>query len=197
MFEHVPQPYCIPLFVLVSCICCFCLAPHTCKALLSFVLFSPALLSLTLLVVPAWPRVVVMTLIFTDGPEISFFFYLHSRFVLVFTLERTLPPPHIDRLRAVRPWDAANCVSKISRPPDIGNVLFYIPYTQYRAHALSLSLSPAASHAAGTVTEASPLYPLVSPFWIQKLVFILQPLMHWFLPRYTRFCRAFGSLPTL
>ena len=47
--------------------------PHTCIALLSFVLFSLTLLSLTLLVVPPCPKVVGMTLIFTDKPEISFF----------------------------------------------------------------------------------------------------------------------------
>ena len=34
---------------LVSCLCCFCLAPHTCKALLSFVLLSLPFLSLTCL----------------------------------------------------------------------------------------------------------------------------------------------------
>ena len=43
----------------------FCLASrHSCKALLSFVLFSLTLLSLTLLVVPPCPKVVVMTLTF-------------------------------------------------------------------------------------------------------------------------------------
>ena len=53
---------------------------HSCKALLSFVLFSLTLLSLTLLVVPLCPKVVVMTLTFSDNPKILFY-YLQSVFV--------------------------------------------------------------------------------------------------------------------
>ena len=66
--------YPLPFFsVLPSWNCYICIAPHTCKALLSFVLFSLTLSLLTLLVVPRCPKVVMMTLAFTDKPEISFF----------------------------------------------------------------------------------------------------------------------------
>ena len=57
-------------------------SPHSCKALLSFMLFSLTLLSLTLLVVPPCPKVVVITLTFTDTRNF-FLYYLQFVFVLL------------------------------------------------------------------------------------------------------------------
>ena len=56
--------------------------PHSCKALLSFVLFSLTLLSLTLLVVPPCPKVVGITLTFTNTRNF-FLYYLQFVFVLL------------------------------------------------------------------------------------------------------------------
>ena len=53
-------------------------SPHSCKALLSFVLFTLTLTSLTLLVIPPCPKVVVTTLAFTDNPKFSFFCNIYS-----------------------------------------------------------------------------------------------------------------------
>ena len=78
MFVHVPHPYCITFLFLMYCFLGFAILPnshHSCKALLLFVLFSLTLLSLTLLVVPPCPKVVVMTLTFTDKLEISFLLF--------------------------------------------------------------------------------------------------------------------------
>ena len=105
MFEHVLQPYCISFLffsVLLSWNCYVCLAPHTCKTLLSFVLFSLSLLSLTLLVVPPFPKVEMMTLTFTDKPEISFFFYLHFVFALLLLHNE---PAHLPILLVFVPCD--------------------------------------------------------------------------------------------
>ena len=46
-------------------------------------LFWLTLLLLTLLVVPPCPKVLMKILTFTDKPEISFSYYLHSVFVLL------------------------------------------------------------------------------------------------------------------
>ena len=82
MFVHVPQLYCIPflffLCVLLSWNC-------YCKALLSFVLFTLTLLSLTLLVIPPFPKVVVTKLAFTDNPKFLFFVIFTVRVCAVIT----------------------------------------------------------------------------------------------------------------
>ena len=100
-------------------------SPHSCKALLSFVLFTLTLLSLTLLVIPPCPKVVVTTLAFTDNPKFLFFVIFTVRVCAVITRKWNLPPPHTGALRVLRPWDTAHCTSWIS---------------QYQVHTPSVSL---------------------------------------------------------
>ena len=82
MFVHVPQSYRIP-FLFYCTTFLDLLFPYSCKALLSFVLFSLTLLLLTLLVVPPCPKVVMMTLTFTDNRKVLIFYYLQFVFVLL------------------------------------------------------------------------------------------------------------------
>ena len=77
MFVHVPQSYRIPFFFYCTTFLDL-LFPYSCKALLSFVLFSLTLLLLTLLVVPPCPKVVMMTLTFTDNRKVLFFTIYNS-----------------------------------------------------------------------------------------------------------------------
>ena len=136
MFVHVPQSYRIPFFFYCTTFLDL-LFPYSCKALLSFVLFSLTLLLLTLLVVPPCPKVVMMTL---NLPITGKFFFLlfTIRICAVITRKWNRPPPHTGALRVLRSWGAAHCTSWISHPHDIGNVQFYTRCTQYRVHAPSL-----------------------------------------------------------
>ena len=69
-------------------------SPHSFKALLSFVLFLLTLLLLTLLVVSPCPKVVVMTLNFTNKP-------------VFITRKWNRPLPHTGGLFVLRLWDPA------------------------------------------------------------------------------------------
>ena len=109
--------YCFPVIAILPT------SPHSFKALLSFVLFLLTLLSLTLLVVSPCPKVVVMTLNFTNKPEISSF----TIYILCLCCYHSKMKPSTSSYRwslcpAAMGSSQIHCTSWTSHPPDIANV---------------------------------------------------------------------------